>query len=61
MQLPLVDSKGRAAPGAFGRDVSHHSSYRRAKEDNFNADGTRRRYFDGDDDVDLGTLVKRSR
>lgn len=61
VQLPLVDSEGRAAPGAFGRDAFQHLSSKRSKKDNFDADGSRKRYFDDDDDHDLDTLVKRTR
>ncbi|GMH40688.1 hypothetical protein BSKO_08592 [Bryopsis sp. KO-2023] len=62
VNLPLVDSHGRAVRGAFGRDGTEVAPRNpRSKTDNFHQDGSRKRYFDDDDDVDLKTLVKRSR
>ena len=61
--LPMVDSKGRAAPGAFGRESTSkiHGTHRPQKRVNRYEDGQKTRYFDIDDTTDLDTMVKRSK
>ncbi|WIA29191.1 hypothetical protein OEZ86_011702 [Tetradesmus obliquus] len=70
MVLPQVDARGRAMPGAFGREAAGDGL--RAAEaaaggrmnkrvQRYGADGTRERYFADDDSVDLQTLVKRAK
>ena len=61
--LPMVDSKGRAAPGAFGRESTSkiHETHRPQKRVNRYEDGQKARYFDTDDTTDLDTMVKRSK
>lgn len=61
--LPLVDSKGRAAPGAFGRETSANmvGDARPPKRVQRYERGEKKRYFADDDNVDLDTLVRRTK
>jgi len=67
VDLPLVDHRGRAAPGAFGRAaaVAAPLNNREARKlDRYDADGTRSRYFKGDDasaHLSATELAKRTR
>lgn len=61
--LPMIDARGKAAPGAFGRETAvqaHGTRDHKKKLDRFQ-DGKKSRYFADDDDVDLDTMVKRSK
>ena len=61
--LPMVDDKGRAAPGAFGRETLAEvsGSVRPQKRIQRYEDGEKTRYFAEDDAVDLDTMVKRTK
>jgi len=61
--LPMVDDKGRAAPGAFGRETLAEvsGSVRPQKRIQRYKDGEKTRYFAEDDAVDLDTMVKRTK
>ena len=67
VDLPLVDSRGRAAPGAFGRAAAvpaplNNQESRRL--DRYDADGAKARYFKGDDaasSLTAAELAKRTR
>lgn len=67
VDLPLVDSRGRAAPGAFGRAgaVPAPLSNQEARRlDRYDADGAKARYFKGDDAasaLSAAELAKRTR
>lgn len=71
VSLPLIDSKGRPVPGAFGRETvgavgscgeGYQKQHRRDRRvQRYDADGTKARYYADDDDVDLDTLVKRTK
>ncbi|KAL6782403.1 hypothetical protein ACKKBG_A06645 [Auxenochlorella protothecoides x Auxenochlorella symbiontica] len=63
--LPLVDARGRAVPGAFGREVAGAGAVPAGKRparklERYEA-GQRSRYFADDDAADLATLVKRAK
>lgn len=61
IQLPLVDRRGRAVPGAFGRG-SHECSSAQQSEGGriLHTDGTKKRHSDAET-CDLKTLVKQVR
>eukprot|EP00884_Botryococcus_braunii_P013106 jgi/Botrbrau1/21797/Bobra.0190s0022.1 len=64
--LPTVDARGRALPGAFGRDKAadfgREDNGRKAKSvQRYGEGGARERWFKDDDAPDLATLVKRQR
>jgi len=64
--LPLVDAQGRAVRGAFGREnagaaLDPRDPYNKKRVQRYGDDGQRARYFKDDDDVDLDTLVKRTK
>ncbi|MEW5298260.1 MAG: hypothetical protein WDW36_001405 [Sanguina aurantia] len=67
VNIPLVDGRGKLAPGAFGRDVAGAGALegggKRAgsKVQRYNAEGEKERYFHDDDKSDLATLVKRAK
>ncbi|GAX76750.1 hypothetical protein CEUSTIGMA_g4197.t1 [Chlamydomonas eustigma] len=69
VNLPLVDAQGRAMKGAFGRESAGggqraEMEERRGKPkrvQRYDEDGKKARYFKDDDDVDLQTLVKRTK
>lgn len=76
VDLPLVDSRGRAAPGAFGREASLAAAAAaaapppggqqqpRRRIERFDGDGNKARYFRGDDassSLTAAELAKRTR
>ena len=68
VQLPLIDSQGKAVPGAFGREkasettIFEDKSFKSRKMvERYDVDGQKARYYADDDSTDLNTLVKRTK
>lgn len=62
--LPQIDARGRAVPGAFGREeagAGMADGGRRQKRTQRYEGGERSRYFADDDATDLQTLAKRTK
>lgn len=65
--LPLVDAAGHAVKGAFGREAAGAqrdpgpARGQKRVVQRYGEDGQRARYFADDDNVDLDTLVKRTK
>ncbi|EFN55254.1 hypothetical protein CHLNCDRAFT_134588 [Chlorella variabilis] len=62
--LPQVDARGRAVPGAFGREEAGTGLLdggRKQKRVQRYEGGERSKYFADDDDTDLQTLMKRTK
>ncbi|PSC69918.1 CWF19 2 [Micractinium conductrix] len=62
--LPQIDARGRAVPGAFGREQAGANlpdGGRRAKRVQRYEGGERSKYFADDDETDLQTLMKRTK